>query len=139
MVDSRLFVLFALVAAGCGESRPESALATGEYGGEHVALSVGASSARLEFDCAHGQMPAPIHLDSEGRFSVEGTFTQERGGPATTLPEDVRPVRYTGVSRGSEVTFTIRLIREDGSLGSFSVRRGSPASLFRCLLVGPGA
>lgn len=131
--------LGALLMGACGNEAPrEAVLAPGEYGGEHVALSVTASSARLEFDCAKGEIPSAIRLDQEGRFSVEGTFTQERGGPATTLPEDVRPARYTGSSRGRVVTFTILLVREGTTAGTFTAERGSPPRVFRCLLVGPG-
>jgi len=127
----------AMLAAACGGGTPhDSVLAPGEYGGDHVSFQVSASAARLEFDCAHGEIASVIPLDSEGRFSVDGTFTQERGGPATTLPEDVRPARYTGSSEGRIVTFTIRL--SDGqTVGAFTVERGSPPRIVRCLLVGP--
>lgn len=134
------FALVALLVGACGTgTRREAVLTSGEYGGEHVALSVGASSARLEFDCAHGEIPSAIPLDPDGRFAVDGTFTQERGGPATTLPEDVRPARYVGSSQGRVVTFTIRLVREGVAVGTFTAERGSPPRIFRCLLVGPGA
>ena len=127
----------ALLAAACGGATAlDRVLTPGDYGGDHVSLQVSASAARLEFDRAHGEIASVIRLDSEGRFSVDGTFTQERGGPATTLPEAVRPARYTGSSEGRIVTFTIRLI--DGqTVGAFTVERGSTPRIVRCLLAAP--
>src|SRR5262245_14539828 len=130
----------AMLVAACGGTRVrDSVLAPGDYGGEHVSLQVSASAARLEFDCAHGEIPSVIRLDSEGRFSVDGTFTQERGGPATTLLEDARPARYTGLSEDRVVTFTIRVLREEHTVGTFTAERGSPPRIVRCLLAGPEA
>ena len=129
----------AMLAAACGgATAPHSVLAPGDYGGDHVLLQVSASAARLEFDCAHGEIPSVIRLDSEGRFSVDGTFTQERGGPATSLPEDARPTRYTGSSEDRVVTFTVRLLREGQTVGAFTAERGSPPRIIRCLLTEPG-
>lgn len=129
----------AMLAAACGGATArDSVLAPGDYGGDHVSLQVSTSAAHLEFDCAHGEIASVIRLDSEGRFSVDGTFTQERGGPATTLPEDVRPARYTGSSEGRVVTFTIRLLREEQTVGAFTAERGSPPRITRCLLAEPG-
>jgi hypothetical protein len=132
-----LAITAVLVAACGGTTARDSVLAPGDYGGEHVSLQVSASAARLEFDCAHGEIPSVIRLDSEGRFSIDGTFTQERGGPATTLPEDTQPARYTGSSEDRVVTFTIRLLREGQTVGAFTAERGSPPRIVRCLLAGP--
>src|SRR5436305_13853884 len=56
-------------------------LSQGTWGGDHVTMTVKASGADLEFDCATGSIAAPIELDRKGSFTVRGQFHAEHGGP----------------------------------------------------------
>ena len=47
------------------------------WGGDHVRLEVTRNGAELEFDCATGTITEPLP-DTDGTFSLKGTFTPER-------------------------------------------------------------
>jgi hypothetical protein len=66
----------------------------GEWGGEHVRLTVVETGGTIEFDCAHGNLDEPLVLDRSGdgqQMSLEvtleggetaGTFSLAKGGSA---------------------------------------------------------
>jgi hypothetical protein len=106
----------------------------GDWGGEHVALTVDAAGARVEFDCAHGALTAPLKLDAKGSFDVPGYFVLEHGGPEPADPKDEqRPARYFGTSDGREIRFSLRLTEDGTVLGPFAATLGAPARLVKCL------
>ena len=74
-----------LALLGCASGGPVSAdkldrVPLGDWGGEHVRLTVSDASAAIEFDCAHGTLDAPLKVDDGGRFEVPGSFVR-RAGP----------------------------------------------------------
>ena len=73
-------VVTAAGAWACGDSPLEPTMLGGTWGGDHLSMTI-ADWTHLEFDCAHGDIAAPIATDSGGRFNVIGTFTREHGGP----------------------------------------------------------
>jgi hypothetical protein len=106
---------------------------TGSWGGLHLAMSVTTTGASLEFDCAHGEFDKPLRRDTRGRFSVRGTYMQERGGPVRS--GEVRKSQaavYTGTIKGTRMTISVRLADTDHRIGTFSVGRDQPARLFKC-------
>src|SRR4030095_8009867 len=105
----------------------------GDWGGEHVSLTVDAKGARVELDCAHGTATAALTLDGEGRFDVPGYFVQEHGGPNREEEDDRRPARYVGSADGREVRFSIRFTDDATTQGPFRVKLGAPAQLVKCL------
>lgn len=128
-----LLLLFGLIACA---SSPGSAtrlerVPSGEWGGEHVRLSVESAGAAIEFDCAHGRLDAPLDLDDAGRFDVRGTLVGE-GGPARKDETEVaRPARYRGETDGQRMSLGVTL--EGGEdAGTFSLTRGGRARLFKC-------
>jgi len=54
--------------ASWARSRKQHRLARGTWGGTHVSLTVGESSATIEYDCAHGLIDGPLLTDRRGRF-----------------------------------------------------------------------
>lgn len=122
------------MACACGASGGPERVPEGEWGGEHVALTVEAAGARVELDCAHGAVTAPLKLDTKGAFDVPGYFVQEHGGPVREdEQEEQRPARYFGTSDGRAIRFSIRLTEDGSTLGPFSAIRSEPAQLFKCL------
>jgi hypothetical protein len=97
-----------------------------------VKLSVADAGGRIEFDCAHGTLDSPLHVDTGGRFSVPGTLVRE-GGPAREGQEEERQsVRYAGRVAGRRLELS--LFGETGDpLGSFRLQLGARATLFKCL------
>jgi hypothetical protein len=104
----------------------------GKWGGEHARLEVSDAGGRVEFDCAHGSLDAPLDVDTAGRFSVPGTFVLEGGPERIDQPRPARVVRYAGRVDGSRME--LELLSETGErLESFSLEFGRAALLFKCL------
>ncbi len=126
-------VVAALVAA-CGGPLEPSDLA-GVWGGDHAEASFdSAGAATLQYDCAHGTIVAPITIGGDGALTATGTHVREHGGPVQEgETEDSHPARYDGAVRGDRFTFTVTLTDDGSVIGPFTVRRGEPGRLFRCL------
>ena len=54
-------MLVAALAIACGSLGP-SPLATGVWGGDHIAMTITESSVHVELDCAHGDVPGSIDM-----------------------------------------------------------------------------
>ena len=106
-------------------------LPAGTWGGEHVLLEVSSKGAELEFDCARGEIPSPIKLDSRRRFDVRGTFSPEHGGPV--LRDEKTPMaqaRYSGHISGDVMSLTVTSGTE--KQGPFTLVRGQQPKLRKC-------
>ena len=112
-----------------------SPLMAGMWGGDHVALVVGDTSAHAEFDCAHGDIPIAVLVNDRNEFDVSGTFVRERGGPIREgeLP-DSHPAAYVGSVAGTTMALTVRLTDTNEVIGTFTLTRGSPGLVVKCLL-----
>lgn len=125
-----LLVASVAAAAGRGEG---GRVAEGLWGGQHVRLSVGDEGARLEFDCARGQIDAPFETDAEGSFDLPGTYTRHGPGPIrvgkTASP---RPARFTGRVEGARMTLSVKLEGSDKPLGEYTLTRGSGGNVVKC-------
>lgn len=103
----------------------------GDWGGEHVRLTVTDAGGSIEFDCAHGTLDAPLEVKDGGRFDVPGSFVLE-GGPVRPGPEDKQSVRYSGKTDGR--TMDLEIVREGAErLGPFRLAFGERPRLFKCL------
>lgn len=107
---------------------------TGSWGGEHLLLVASDSGATLEFDCAHGTIAGAIVVKSSGDFTATGTHTREHGGPVREgEAADVHPAAYTGKVRGDEMTISGRETDTGLDFGTYTVRRGVNARVYKCL------
>ena len=133
---ARLGVFLATAAlAGCLEANAPG-LVTGDWGGEHLGLSVlqQGNGAQLEYDCATGKIAEAIVLDEQGRFSVTGEHYPGHGGPIRVDEEQVkRPARYDGLVRGDTMVVSVTLTDSNESLGSYTLVRGRSPRVFKCL------
>jgi len=131
-----LFALGIALGAACesrGGSEPDR-LATGSWGGRGAGMEVTADGARLDYDCGHGMISKPLMLDAQGRFDLEGTYVQERPGPQREDEEsDGQPARYKGRLAGATLSLTVTLADGRQELGTFTLTRGKPAILRKCL------
>jgi hypothetical protein len=120
----------------CGPTNPTPAAnsAVGDWGGEHVQLTVTTSNAIVQFDCAHGTLDKEVMPDSRGRFDVPGTFVREHGGPVRLgeVPDE-HPARYAGVIDGKTMTFTGTITDQSQTIGPFTLVQGGQPRLTRCL------
>ena len=97
-------------------------------------MTVTATGASLEFDCAHGTVnEAPI-LDSQGQFSLRGAYVREHGGPIRPgEAEDLHPALYFGQAESSRLTLSLRLTDDGAQIGPFAAVLGQSPRLFKCL------
>ncbi|HLN99233.1 MAG TPA: hypothetical protein VK208_12290 [Pyrinomonadaceae bacterium] len=125
-----------LLIAFPAPSRPHKVrrLATGNWGGLHVRIEVGPRSATVEYDCAHGMIDGPLTLDSKGRFRWRGTHNLEHGGPVRIDDtSNGRPAIYSGIVKGDTMKLTVRLATSNEAIGTFTLTRGSPGQVFKCM------
>jgi hypothetical protein len=126
-------LLFAVAcASNPGDASRLERVPKGEWGGQHVRLTVEDAGGTIEFDCAHGSLDEPLLLDGSGRFDVKGRLVAEGGPVRKDEPETARPARYRGESDGQHLSLQVTL--EGGEdAGTFSLAKGSPPRLFKCL------
>ena len=107
-------------------------IARGLWGGPHISIEVGAESAKLEFDCAHGVIEGPLVVDSEGKFKLRGTLTPERGGPIRAdETQRALPATYAGEIKGNTMTLTLKVSDEDDT-ETFTLEKGKTGKLVKC-------
>ena len=128
-------VLLAVFAGACSTPvNPSDGRVAGEWGGQHVALTVTSAGAQLEFDCASGEITKPLTVDGQGRFSVEGVYLREHPGPIHVGDDPVRqPARYSGRIDGTTMTLDVTLIASNQTVGSFTLTRDAQPRVLKCL------
>jgi hypothetical protein len=110
-------------------------LAQGEWGGRSIGLFVTADASRFELDCAHGDIKGQILLDPAGKFSTQGTYTFERGGPIfENDPADTHPALYAGTVTGPKMELTITVNKPEGPqiIGPFVLEQNKQPMLMKC-------
>ena len=125
-----LIVMAVLLAGSCGAA-PTGPSPTGQWGGDHIALTVTASGSHAELDCAHGDITEPIESST---FRLAGTFVREHGGPiAIGESPDTHPAIYLGTVVGDAMTLTIRVTDTNEAIGSYTLTRGATGHIVKCL------
>lgn len=121
-----LLLLISVIATQKMHSIP-----TGNWGGQHINMKVGAKSATIEYDCASGVIQGPLVIDSDGNFNLRGTHRMQRGGPtrADETPND-HPATYTGSIKGNTMTLNLKI--SDSDEETFMLEKGKEGELFRC-------
>lgn len=114
------------ISATCDE------LPSGSWGGKHISLEITQTGGTLEFDCAHGEFAGKAKLDRQGRFSVEGIYVEEHGGPRRETQSTSIAVIYAGQINGKKMKLTINRKDNKKSLGSFTLRHGEEAFIVKC-------
>lgn len=124
-----------LTLSGCttgGALSTSGTIVTGAWGGVHAGLALTADSGTISYDCAHGALAGPVRLDNAGGFSVVGVHVREHGGPVRIgeVPDSI-PARYVGQVDGDRMV--LRVFAGPDTLGPFTLQRGTPPLLVRCL------
>lgn len=125
-------VLFLTACAAPGSLVGTGEPVIGDWGGDHIALSLTMTGGNVEYDCAHGGLFEPIRPDARGVFEAAGVHVPEHGGP---VREDERPdsipARYTGTVRGNRMT--VRVSAAADTLGPYQLERGAVPRVLKCL------
>jgi len=124
-------VVVVLFIVSCAGLTNMQRIPAGVWGGEHIRIDVGAKSATIEYDCAHGMIKGPLKLDSEGRFNLEGTHTPERGGPVRAdQTARSQAATYVGSISGDKMTLTLKVSGAEDE--TFALEKGKEGELFKC-------
>lgn len=103
------------------------------WAGSHISLTITVNGAKVDYDCAEGEILEPIRPVS-GRFSVRGIHRQGTGGPDGIDPIVIpRPARYDGVITNDRMNLTVTLTDRNERLGVFELRGGAEPQLVKCL------
>jgi len=123
-----------LTAASMGGTRRSKYMRDGDWGGQHIRMSVTNGSARIEYDCANGTITGPLKVDSRGRFELRGIHNVERGGPARIDDSGGgQAAKYTGWTDGKKMKLTVTLVNSGTEIGTFELTRGSAGRVFKCM------
>lgn len=104
------------------------------WGGQHVSLEITKTGGKLEFDCAHGELEGKLRLDQQGRFSLEGIYVEEHGGPTreANAPKNIAVIYAGQIIGGSKMKLTIKRKDSKKSLGAFRLKRGEEPFIVKC-------
>lgn len=125
------FAVLAFVCTTACTGMPASPSAAGQWGGDHITLTVADAVSHVELDCAHGDINGAI---SSSSFSMAGTFVREHGGPIRVdETADSHPALYNGAVNRSLMTLTLRLTDSNEIVGTFTLTRGVAGRIVKCL------
>jgi len=124
--------LLILCAAALVYSRMTQRIPRGEWGGDHISMNVDEGSAKIEYDCAHGEIHGPLVIDEQGKFDLRGTFSMERGGPVRQgESERSQPATYSGEIKGNKMTLILK-ISDPEDAETFTLEKGKTGKLVKC-------
>ncbi len=128
-------LLSVLSAPHCGGSPlGPSEVPTGNWGGDHIAMTVTSSSTHIDLDCAYADVPTTLRTDERGQFSAAGTFVRGHGGPVREGEIlDAHPATFAGSLTATTIVLTIRLTDGSDVIGPFSLARGAIGRVVKCL------
>jgi hypothetical protein len=136
-------LLLVLACGGCAMPIAASHAAThhatasgtalsGDWGGQHIALSLSASGGQIEYDCGQGSLDGPLVPDAAGAFRVVGRHVPGHGGPVRS--DEPAPASQPALYQGtvSSDRMQLRVTCGGMEIGAYSLRRGASARLLRC-------
>ena len=132
-----VFVLSTVLASWrcSGSPADPSPALSGVWGGDHIALTVAETGTHIEFDCAHGDIPGSLTVNTQHTFDVQGTYVREHGG-AIRVGEvpDSHPAAYIGSVTAPTMALTVRLTDTNEVVGTFALSQGTTGRVLKCLL-----
>lgn len=106
---ARRLAIAGLLTLGCSSTDDvlppaDGRLAVGTWGGENAGVIVEDSVVHVHVDCTFGNFRAPIVLDTNNRFDVEGSYVL-RAYPIQVGPD--LPARFAGTIISNRLVFSI--------------------------------
>ena len=127
-------LMLASVSCGGAPSGPSQISLVGAWGGDRVSMTATMTGSRLEFDCAHGEIPSGVIIDGAGAFTATGAYIREHGGPILAGETgDAHPAIYSGTVSGSTMRLLVRVTDTNDTLGTFTLMRDVPGRVLKCL------
>ncbi|MEG3126015.1 hypothetical protein [Sphingomonas sp. GB1N7] len=112
---------------------PERAPLVGQWGGDHVRLTMTAQGGHLTLDCGEGHFPFPTAIDVKGSFTAVGTFELYRPGPTSVSNDKGAPrATYTGHLKGDQMALDV-VPSLPWSRKHYELIRNKRTKLVRCM------
>ncbi len=109
-------------------------VSSGTWGGNGIAIVVEPKSARIEYDCAHGEITETLTIDKNGYFDAKGIHVREMGGPIRQdSPNQGQPARYTGRVVANGMTLKVTLTDSGTVVGDYDLDHGRNPRLHKCM------
>jgi hypothetical protein len=111
----------------------DGTLQTGTWGGSNAGVIVADSVTHVHIGCTFGDVAGPIELDSDGRFTINGTYVL-RAYPVVTGPS--LPAQFSGQVTGRTLTLAVAVNdtvdKKVVALGPVTVIHGEEPQLGPC-------
>jgi len=127
--------LAVVIGLGCsgGVITPSGRLALGTWGGDNAGVIVTEEVTHVHVGCTFGDIPGRVRLDSEGRFTADGSYVL-RAYPIQVGPE--LPAQFSGRVIGRRLTLAIAVNdtveKKVVALGPVTVIHGHDPDLGPC-------
>jgi hypothetical protein len=106
----------------------------GQWGGADISMTIADDGTQIEFGCAHGHIDEQINPNSEGKFSVKGTYAREHGGPLRgDETQDQQDATYKGTVNGQKMSLSVSLTEGNVDVGTFMLERGKTGRVHKCM------
>ena len=106
----------------------------GQWGGADISMTIADDGTQIEFGCAHGHIDEQINPNSEGEFSVKGTYVREHGGPMRNdETQDQQRATYKGTVNGEKMSLSVSLTEGNVDVGTFTLERGKSGRIHKCM------
>ncbi len=103
------------------------------WGGAHLEMQVTERGATIEFDCARGTIDGAVAPDSNGHFSLAGTFTPEHAGPTREDDSPTRAATYDGTIKEDAMVLRVTLAGPNAPApASYDLVRGRAGTVRKC-------
>jgi hypothetical protein len=130
------FTLVAAITAcsvsGGTEGPPGDELAIGRWGGPDRGVIVMAERVHIHIGCTKGDVPAPVQLDAQGRFQVDGQYMLR----AYPIARENLPAQVSGIVSGRTLTISVAVndtvLKKVTSLGPVTVTLGVEPQMANC-------
>lgn len=105
---------------------------SGVWGGAHIRLHLNDKGGEVEYDSGRGTLSEPLKVDSEGRFSIKGTHTNQPPGPIRLgFQPQAQPALFTGILTGQTLELTVTLTESQTIVGTFKLTQGNEGRLWK--------
>ena len=105
----------------------------GVWGTTGTNLTVDDEGARIEYDCADGEITEKFIIDADGNFALSGFYTAQTPGPISIDKQPVRrPARFEGKISENQMTLKVTLTDTDEKLEKVLLERDRMGKIRRC-------
>ena len=104
----------------------------GQWGGQHIEMTVADSQTTIEFDCGKATVSGRMTVNSSGGFEVAGQYFPAAPGPTKKDEPPPRPLRLSGTVREDSMQMQVVLTDTEDVIGEFSLGLGAAARLIKC-------